>query len=70
MEGVNTTASTLRAPSIVAAMKDLYWGVMAINVEVILESVDSVCMDSSNMQYMRIQKIPQILKISELISLY
>ena len=70
MEGVNTTVSTLRAPSIVAAMKDLYWGVMAINVEVILESVDSVCMDSSNMQYMRIQKIPQILKISELISLY
>ena len=70
MEGVNTTVSTLRAPSIVAAMKDLYWGVMAINVEVILESVDSVCMDSSNMQYMRIQKIPQIIKISELISLY
>ena len=70
MEGVNTTASTPRAPSIVAAMKDLYWGVMAINVEVILESVDSVCMDSSNMQYMRIQKIPQILKFSERISLY
>ena len=41
-----------------------------IDVEVILVSVDSVCMDSSNMQYMRIQKIPQILKISELISLY
>ena len=34
MEGVNTTVSTLRAPSIVAAVKDLYWRITVFNVKV------------------------------------
>jgi len=50
MEDVNTTVSTLRAPSIVAAVKDLYWRMMAVNVEMIL-NVPLVFTTVPEMQY-------------------
>ena len=42
---------------------------MAINVQVIIELVDSGCRDSTDMQYMTIPKKSQIPKNSLLISL-
>ena len=39
MEGVDTTVSTLRGPSTVTAVKDLYWKMMAVSVEVMLIDV-------------------------------
>ena len=39
MEGVDTTVSTLTAPSIVTAVTDLYWRMMAASVEVMLIDV-------------------------------
>jgi len=50
MEGVNTTVSTLRAPSIVAAVKDLYWRMTAFDVKMLL-NVQLVSTTVPEMQY-------------------